>query len=80
MTLRRGPLAAILSFALAALPAAVSACASCYGDPNSGLTKGAKAAVIFMIALITGILFAIARTARVWKKRADALALSSDRA
>ena len=64
---------AFVALALLLMPSFVEACGSCYGDPGSGLTRGAKAAILFMIALIGSILFTIARLAWVWKKRAEAL-------
>lgn len=49
------------------------ACAVCYGDPASPLSKGAKFGAIALIAFISGVLFAIAMIACTWAKRARAL-------
>ena len=49
------------------------ACPVCWGDPNSDLVVGAKAGVLFLLAIVVGVLFAIAMIARSWARRAREL-------
>ena len=54
-------------------PRLASACSSCYGDPSSSLTRGAKAAILVMLAVVFALLATIAGYAWKWKKRAEEL-------
>jgi hypothetical protein len=58
---------------LVAAPRIAVACTSCYGDPSSSLTKGAKAAILVMLVVIGAVLGTIGHIAWKWKKRADEL-------
>lgn len=49
------------------------ACAVCFGDPSSPLSKGVAAGVAFLIVVIGGVLAAIAFTAYRWARRARQL-------
>ena len=51
----------------------VFACAVCFGDPNSPLTHGARAAVWVLLGVITFVLLAIAGVAMYWVRRARLL-------
>ena len=50
-----------------------NACAVCFGDPNSPLTKGIKAGVVLLILVVGGVLGAIASVGISWARRAKAL-------
>jgi hypothetical protein len=50
-----------------------TACAVCFGDPSSPLSKGVAAGVAFLIAVIGSMLAAIAFTAYRWVRRAREL-------
>ena len=47
-------------FSLFLLPNIISACATCFGDPNSSAGKGMDMAIITLLGVISPILFAIA--------------------
>ena len=49
------------------------ACAVCFGDPTSPLSKGVAAGVIFLGALIIFVLFSIFGIAFKWSQRAKQL-------
>lgn len=55
-------------------------CPFCFGDPSSDMVKGAKAGVLFLLAVVAGLLVAIALIARSWAKRARALEHAGQRA
>jgi hypothetical protein len=55
-------------------------CPFCFGDPSSDMVKGAKAGVLFLLAVVAGLLVAIALIARSWAKRARALEHAGHRA
>lgn len=48
-------------------------CAVCFGDPNSLMSQGARAGVLFLLVIIGGVLASIAGTAFVWARRARLL-------
>ena len=48
----------------------VMACSVCFGNPNSSLTKGALAGVLFLLAVIVSVLGGILVTGIVWSRRA----------
>ena len=48
----------IISFYLFAIDI-LSACSTCYGDPNSNAGKGMDMAIITLLGVITPLLFAI---------------------
>ncbi len=60
-------------FVAAAAPLLRLACSVCYGDPASPLTEGAKAGVLFLGAVIVGLLAAIAGVIVFWARRARKL-------
>jgi hypothetical protein len=64
-------LAASLSHA-ASLPSAW-ACAVCFGDPNSDMTKGLKAGIVLLILVVAGVLAGITSIGITWARRAKAL-------
>lgn len=47
-----------------------TACAVCFGDPASPLSKGVVAGVALLMGVIGSVLFAIAFTAFRWARRA----------
>ena len=49
------------------------ACAVCFGDPNSSLTKGAKAGVLVLLGVIVTLLSAIGYVIVFWSRRARAM-------
>lgn len=53
------------------------ACAVCFGDPKSPLTHAALAGVLFMMAVIMGVLGSIAGVAFYWVRRARLLQVQS---
>ena len=53
---------------------ALWACAVCFGDPESSLTKGAVAGVLVLVGIIVSVLGGIAGMALFWAKRARMLA------
>mgnify|MGYP001604192391 CR=1 FL=1 len=48
----------------------ILACSVCFGDPNSALSKGALAGVLFLGGTIGIVLAWIAITAWIWSRRA----------
>jgi hypothetical protein len=58
-------------------PHSLQACASCFGDPNSHLTIGAFAGVLFLLGVILAVLGAIFGVAIYWNKRARRLEVQS---
>ena len=46
------------------------ACAVCFGDPNSPLTRGIKMGILTLIAFVAVVLTAILGVALSWLKRA----------
>lgn len=67
---------ALLSlFAFGLLPAKLAqACSTCFGDPDSSLTKGALAGVIVLAVVVYGVLFSFVGIMFSWRRRARALA------
>lgn len=65
-------LLAAISTHAAGLPTAW-ACAVCFGDPNSEMTKGLKAGIILLILVVAGVLTGIASIGLTWARRAKAL-------
>ena len=53
----------------------VFACAVCFGDPNSLMTKGAKYGMAFLILVVGGVLAAMTSVALSWNRRARALSV-----
>jgi hypothetical protein len=49
------------------------ACTVCVGDPASPMTRAAAAGTLFLLAVIGGVLAAIAWTAFSWSRRARRL-------
>lgn len=46
------------------------ACAVCFGDPNSALSKGIKAGVVLLVLVVGGVLGAILSIGITWARRA----------
>ena len=57
----------------ALIPADVFACSVCFGDPNSPMTHGAKAAVLFLLGVVTMVLGGIVAITIYWIRRARLL-------
>ncbi len=55
-----------------------SACAVCFGDPNSNMVQGAKAGVLFLAVVIYGVLFSMAGVAGLWAFKARRIAAAAD--
>ena len=49
------------------------ACAVCFGDPNSSMTKGAAAGMLCLFGVVLFVLAGIAATGIVWARRARAI-------
>ena len=49
------------------------ACSVCFGDPNSSLTQGAKAGIVFLLVIVGMVLGAIVGIALYWAHRARML-------
>ena len=71
------PIALFLFFAQAA-----HACPTCYGDPNSPMTKGSNNAILFMLGIIgfvqvgfVGLFVTFWRRARALRRRRESLRL-----
>ena len=61
---------------------ALSACPTCYGDPNSPMTKGSDNAILFMLGVIgfvqvafVGLFVTFWRRARALRRRRESLRL-----
>jgi hypothetical protein len=63
--------AAVLLAAI--LPVDLYACSICFGDPNSPMTHGAKAAVFFLLGVVFFVLFAMLGMVFFWIRRAKLL-------
>ncbi len=55
--------------AVAAYPGELWACAVCYGDPESPLTKGMQAGVLVLVGCIYTVLAAMASVFVYWMRR-----------
>ena len=49
------------------------ACAVCFGDPNSLLSKGAFWGVVFLIGVVAFVLTSVGMTGWIWSRRAKKL-------
>ena len=56
----------------------VSACAVCFGDPESPLTKGALMGVYVLVGVVGFVLLGIAATGVCWIQRGRRLARSGE--
>ena len=63
-------------------PQLASACPTCYGDPNSPMTKGSNDAILFMLGIIgfvqmafVGLFITFWRRARALRRRRESLRL-----
>jgi hypothetical protein len=63
----------LVAIAGAQLAGPLFGCPFCFGDPSSDMVKGAKAGVLFLLAVVAGLLVTIALIARSWARRARAL-------
>lgn len=59
------------------IPDTVSACTVCFGDPNSPMTHGAKAAIIFLLGVVAFVLGSIVAVAIFWIRRARLVQIQS---
>jgi hypothetical protein len=58
--------AAMLSLAPAGL---AHACATCFGDPESNIAKGAASGVMVMAVILYGVMMCMAGTTFLWWRR-----------
>ena len=72
----------VLALLLILLPQFAHACPTCYGDPNSPLTKGSDNAILFMLGVIgfvqigfIGLFVTFWRRARALRRRRESLRL-----
>jgi len=56
----------------------VLACSVCYGDPNSAMTLGAKAGVLFLLGVIGVVLIGIASLLIFWMRRAAQIKVAEE--
>ncbi len=54
------------------------ACSTCFGDPNSLLSKGAFWGILCLLAVVLVVLAGVASTIFVWVRRASAIKASAD--
>ena len=54
---------------LAMIPSGAHACAVCFGDPESPLTKGADAGVMFLLGVVVTVLCGFASVFLYWMRR-----------
>ncbi len=71
--LRSGLLAALLAGLCLASAETARACAVCFGDPNSPMTRGANAAIAVMLGFIGCVLTGIVGVTGYWIVRARRL-------
>ncbi len=77
----RPVLALLIVLALLVAPS-LSACPTCYGDPNSPMTKGSDNAILFMLGIVgfvqigfVGLFITFWRRARALRRRRESLRL-----
>ena len=63
---------------LACSPGRALACATCFGDPDSPMAKGAVMGVIVMIGVISFVLTGIAGTSLFWIHRVRRMNRAAD--
>ena len=70
----------LLALLIMLTPQVLSACPTCYGDPNSPLTKGSDNAILFMLGVIgvvqigfVGLFVTFWRRARALRRRRESL-------
>ncbi len=73
MRTRSSFLALIFAPAAALAPAAAQACAVCYGDPDSALTKAMGSGILFLLGCIGMVLSAFAGMFAYWALRVKRL-------
>ena len=71
-------LAAAATALAAVAPSPAQACAVCFGDPASPLTKGADAGVMFLLGVVMVVLAMFASVFLYWMKRARMNRLMTD--
>lgn len=62
-----------LAFAWLALPPAVSACATCYGDPEAPMTQGMNNAILFLIGIVGLVYVGIGKVFLDFRRRSKKL-------
>lgn len=70
---KMGPLPLWLIGALLFSPRTLFACAVCFGDPNSNLSKGVIAGVLVLLGVVSSVLVGIGAVSLSWLKRARQL-------
>ena len=63
-------LAALTSLAALMDAQSAQACSVCYGDPNSGMVRGAKAGVLVLLGVAGVVLTGLASVLIFWMRRA----------
>ena len=71
--LGRCPLTALFVSVLGSWTRPALACAVCFGDPNSPMSKGARMGVLSLGIFIGAVLFGILAVALTWARRARSL-------
>ena len=65
---------AILTAVVLALPQIASACATCFGAPDSPMTKGMNNAILMLIGVVGLVYVGIGKVALDFRKRSKRLA------
>jgi len=56
-----------------ALPQLAHACATCFGDPESNIAKGAASGVMVLALILYGLMMCMAGTTFLWWRRSRAI-------
>lgn len=72
-SLRNGMLL-LIALAFGAMPRTVHACATCFGDPESNIAKGAMSGVIVLAIVVYGMLMCMVGTTFLWWRRSRRIA------
>ena len=56
-----------------ALPRFAHACATCFGDPESNIAKGAASGVMVLALILYGLMMCMAGTTFMWWRRSRAI-------
>ena len=70
----------LLALVIMLVPQVLSACPTCYGDPNSPMTKGSDNAILFLLGIVgfvqvgfVGLFITFWRRARALRRRRESL-------
>ena len=63
------PLLLLAACVMLAMPQLAHACATCFGDPDSNIAKGAFSGVMVMALILYGVMMCMAGTTFLWWRR-----------